>query len=133
MELLKGQNPESRYVQTIAPIVRAKKEAADWEGEMPKGSVALALKASADAIDGYLTESGLGVQIDRRWFAQYPLFGYLAQFLQVPYARLFQDKSETQLDEMLRAFAFKNCVENTTLTAVLKKHLVHGDGCRTAM
>ena len=62
MELLKGQNPESRYVQTIAPIVRAKKEAADWEGEMPKGSVARALKASADAIDGYLTESGLGVR-----------------------------------------------------------------------
>jgi hypothetical protein len=116
-------DPASEYVQTIAPILKAKKDAADWEGEMPKGSVAKALKNSADAIDAYLAQTNLKVQIDRRWFAQYTLFGYLAQFLQVPYANLFKDISEEKLDDMLSAFALKNCVENKTITKVLKKHL----------
>ena len=116
-------NPDSEYVQTIQPIMKAKQEAADWEGEMPKGSVAKAMKNSADAIDAYLAQTNLKVQIDRRWFAQYTLFGYLAQFLQVPYANLFKDKSEKELDEMLSAFALKNCVQNKIITKVLKKHL----------
>ena len=103
--------------------MKAKKESADWEGEMPKGSVAKALKNSADALDAYLAESSIKVQIDRRWFAQYTLFGYLAQFLQVPYANLFKEVSEEKLDDMLGAFALKNCVENKTITKVLKKHL----------
>jgi aryl-phospho-beta-D-glucosidase BglC (GH1 family) len=116
-------DPESEYAQKIAPIMKAKKDAADWEGEMPKGAVAKALKNSADAIDAYLAESNLNVQIERRWFAQYTLFGYLAQFLQVPYANLFKDMSEEKLDDMLSAFALKNCVENKAITKVLKKHL----------
>ena len=82
-----------------------------------------ALKNAADVVDAYLAESGLGVRIDRRWFAQYTLFGYLAQFLQVPYANLFKDVPEEKLDDMLSAFEWKNCVENTSLTAVLKKRL----------
>jgi hypothetical protein len=116
-------NPDSEYVQTIQPIMKAKQEAADWEGEMPKGSVAKAMKNSADAIDAYLAQSNLKVQIDRRWFAQYTLFGYLAQFLQVPYANLFKHKSEKELDEILSAFALKNCVQNKIITKVLEKHL----------
>jgi endoglucanase len=116
-------DPESEYARLITPIMKAKQEAADWEGEMPKGSVAKAMKNSADAIDVYLAQSNLKVQIDRRWFAQYTLFGYLAQFLQVPYANLFKNKSEKELDEMLSAFALKNCVQNKIITKVLKKHL----------
>ncbi len=116
-------NPESDYVRLIQPIMKAKKEAADWEGEMPRGEVAKALKNSADVIDAYLARSNLNVQIERRWFAQYSLFGYLAQFLQVPYANLFKDKSEKELDEMLSAFALKNCIQNKTITKVLTKHL----------
>ena len=48
-------DPDSEYVRLIRPIQKAKREAADWEGEMPKGSVARVLKNSADAIDTYLT------------------------------------------------------------------------------
>jgi aryl-phospho-beta-D-glucosidase BglC (GH1 family) len=116
-------DPDSGYVKTIQPILKAKKEAADWEGEMPAGSVARALKSSADAIDAYLTGAGFEVRIDRRWFAQYTLFAYLAQFLQVPYANLFNDMSEEKLDDLLGAFELKNCVENKVITKVLKKHL----------
>ena len=116
-------DPESEYVQTITPIMRAKKEAADWEGEMPTESVVRAMKQTADTIDSYVAKAGLAVQIDRRWFAQYALFGYLAQFLQVPYASLFQNKSEEKLDEMLSAFALKKCVPNKLLIETIRKHL----------
>lgn len=116
-------DPDSAFVRAISPIMKAKKEAADWEGEMPVGSVGHALKVSADTIDAYLTEAGLGVQIDRSWFAQYTLFAYLAQFLQVPYANIFKDKSEQELDEMLSAFELKNCVPNEKLLEVLRNHL----------
>jgi len=116
-------DPDSEYVKTIQPILKAKKESADWEGEMPAGSVAGALKNLADAIDAYLAESRLGVQIDHRWFAQYTLFGYMAQFLQVPYTNLFKDKTETQLDEILGAFELKNCIPNTPLIETLKNYL----------
>ena len=74
-------------------------------------------------MDAYLAEANLKVRIDRRWFAQYALFGYLAQFLQVPYANLFKDKSEKELDDMLSAFGLKNCIQNKTITNVLEKHL----------
>ena len=116
-------NPESEYVRTIAPILKAKQEAADWQGEMPEGAVARTLNSSADALDAYLAGSGLGVQIDRSWFGQYSLFGYLAQFLQVPYANLFKEMSEEKIDDLLSAFELENCIENQEITRVLKKHL----------
>ena len=115
-------DPESEYVKLFQPIMKVKKEAADWEGEMPKGYVAHSLKKYADAIDTCLTGSDLKVRIDRRWFAQYTLFGYLAQFLQVPYANLFKEKSEKDLDNMLSAFELKKCIENKIITKVLKEH-----------
>lgn len=116
-------NPESEYVKTIQPIIKAKREAADWESEMPVGAVALALKNTAGAIDAYLAQSSLNIRIDRRWFTQYILFGYLAQFLQVPYAHLFKDMPEEKLDDLLSAFELKNCVENMSITKVLQEHL----------
>jgi endoglucanase len=116
-------DPDSEYVKTIQPILKAKQEAADWEGEMPSSPVSEALKHTADVLDAYLTGARLGVQIDRRWFSQYILFGYLAQFLQVPYANLFKEKTETQLDEMLCAFQLKNCIPNTVVIEALKHHL----------
>jgi aryl-phospho-beta-D-glucosidase BglC (GH1 family) len=116
-------NPESEYIQSIAPILGAKRDAADWEGEMPKGAVARALKHTADTIDAYLSSANLGVTIDRRWFAQYALFGYLAQFLQVPYANLFKDRSETELDRLLQAFQLKNCVANQPVLETISKYL----------
>jgi len=115
--------PDSEYVKTIQPILKAKQEIADWEEEMPAGPASKALKNAADAIDACLTESRLGVQIDRRWFAQYALFGYLAQFLQVPYANLFKEITEERLEDMLSAFELKNCIENKFITAVLEKYL----------
>lgn len=115
-------DPESAFVRTIAPIMKLKEQAADWEGEMPQGKVAQALKATADAIDASLEGEGITRRIDRSWFAQYTLFGYLAQFLQVPYADLFRGKSEEQLDDLLSAFAFKNCVPNQPLLDVIRSH-----------
>lgn len=109
---------ESEYLQRIAPILKAKQLAADGEG----ASVGQKFRETAEAIDRALSELGISFTIERRRFAQFSLFGYLAQFLQVPYAHLFKDCSETEIDRMLSAFAFKNCIPNQPLVDVLKKH-----------
>jgi endoglucanase len=116
-------DPNSEYVKTIQPLIKAKHNVADWESEMPKSAVSQAMKSFVDAIDDYFMESGFDARIDRRWFAQYSLFGYLAQFLQVPYANLFKNLPEEKLDDMLNAFSLKNCIENKVITRVLKKHM----------
>jgi aryl-phospho-beta-D-glucosidase BglC (GH1 family) len=116
-------DPSSEYVQMIQPILNAKNMVADWEGEQPKGIVAGSLKSTADAVDEQLKLLGISYPIDRRWFAQYSLFGYLAQFLQIPYAYLFKDKSEEDIDRILSAFAIKNCIPNTLVINALKQQL----------
>jgi hypothetical protein len=116
-------DPHSEYVRTISPVLKARQALADWQDELPQSPATQAFKQAVDAIDDHLVESGLGSRVDRRWFAQFSLFGYLAQFLQVPYANLFENLSETQLDAMLQAFQLKNCILNEPLAAVLQKHL----------
>ena len=115
--------PYSDYLQVIAPILKAKQQLADWEGEQPVSPVALKMKDLADSIDASLQSLGLPTPIERNRFAQFSLFGYLAQFLQVPYAQRFKDCSEEQLDHLLQAFVLKNCVPNEPLIQVLKKHM----------
>jgi len=114
--------PESDYLRLIDPILKAKHQVADWEGEMPKEAVARQMKFTADTIDTALVELGITLPIERKRFAQYTLFSYLAQFLQVPYAQRFLDKSETEIDRLLQCFAFKNCIPNPGLVEVLRKH-----------
>jgi aryl-phospho-beta-D-glucosidase BglC (GH1 family) len=110
--------PDSEYLQRIAPILKAKHLAADGEG----ATIGKKLKEMGDTIDQALSELGIPFPIERQRFAQFSLFGYLAQFLQVPYAHLFKDCSETDLDRMLSAFAFKNCIPNQPVVDVLTKH-----------
>lgn len=110
--------PESEYLQRIAPILKAKRLVGDAED----GSVGQKFNETADAIDRLLTDLGIPFTIERRRFAQFSLFGYLAQFLQVPYAHLFKDCSEMDLDRMLSAFAFQNCIPNQPVVEVLRKH-----------
>jgi hypothetical protein len=110
--------PDSEYLQRIAPILKAKHLAADGEG----APIGKKLKEMGDTIDQALSELGIPFPIERQRFAQFSLFGYLAQFLQVPYAHLFKDCSETDLDRMLSAFAFKNCIPNQPVVDVLTKH-----------
>lgn len=115
-------NPESEYLKLTAPILKAKHQVADWEGEMPVAAAGQALKRAADTIDSELARLGIPFKMERRRFAQYTLFGYLAQFLQVPYAHLFKDLSETRLAELLDAFAFENCTPNPAVVDVLTRH-----------
>ena len=112
--------PDSEFLQRIAPILNAKRLVAEREG----GLVGRKFKETADAIDRAFAELGIDFPIERQRFAQFSLFGYLAQFLQVPYAHLFKDCTEADLDRMLSAFAFENCIPNQLVVDVLKKHFL---------
>lgn len=115
--------PDAEYLELIKPLLKAKHLVADWEGEMEQGAVARAMRSTADTIDEELGKLGISIKIERNRFTQFSLFGYLAQFLQVPFAHLFKHKSETEIDRMLQAFEFRNCVPNQELIDTLTKHL----------
>lgn len=119
-------SPEAEYLQRIAPILKARQQVADWEMEMPLAAVGRKLKELADTIDLNLAELGIPLPIERQRFAQYTLFGYLAHFLQVPYAHLFKNDSETDLDRLLQAFTFQRCQPNEAFITILRKHLQGG-------
>lgn len=114
--------PGCDYLRLIDPVLQAKHLLDDWDSPAPATPAAAQMKALADGIDSALAGLGLDARIERNRFGQFSLFGYLAQFLQVPYARLFKDLTEAQIDALLQAFAFKNCVPNRPLEEVLKKH-----------
>jgi aryl-phospho-beta-D-glucosidase BglC (GH1 family) len=113
---------DADYIKLIEPIIKAKHSVADWEMEMPKSDVSQALKATADAIDGELDRLGIPLRVERKRFAQFSLWGYLAQFLQVPYAQLFVGLSDVEIDHLLQAFKFEHCVPNESIVETLRKH-----------
>ena len=116
-------DPDCEYLRLIRPVMAAKHQVADWEMEMPVAPVGIKLKELADTVDAELQRLGLPVSIERQRFAQFSLFGYLAQLLQVPYAGLFKGLPEEKIDDLLSAFAFKKCRPNAAVTNVLQKHL----------
>jgi hypothetical protein len=43
--------------------------------------------------------------------------------MQFSYAKLFKGMSEDRIDQVMDSFAFKNCVKNSGLINVVKKHM----------
>jgi aryl-phospho-beta-D-glucosidase BglC (GH1 family) len=115
-------NPDSGYLKLIDPILKAKQQVGDWDRDKPGSPVGLNMKALADSIDAAFDNLGLGMAIERKRFAQFSLFGYLAHFLQVPYAKLFQGKSEEELDTLLQVFKLGNCVPNQPVIDTLRNY-----------
>jgi len=115
-------DPESTYLKVIDPILKAKNLVGDWNTDKPASPVGWKMKDLADTIDDSFGKLGLGMPIERKRFAQFSLFGYLAHFLQVPYAHLFKDQSERDLDRMLQVFKLENCIPNQPVMDTLKEH-----------
>lgn len=117
-------DPESDYMQMIAPIIEAKQQFnADFaskyrEAGKPQLIVYDMLRLMNDALPS-------GKVVDEKHhkaIAEQMLHNFFGILMQPAYARLFKDLSETRLDEILQAFAFENCVVHQGLNGVLKRH-----------
>jgi endoglucanase len=118
-------DPESEYMQRIAPILHAKGQLDTdaWLGWMPPSPARQMVRSLARFAEQTIQDPGIQPVANDRYLSQAALDNYMGLLLQPAYARVFKDLSETEIDRILQSFALKNCKPNAGLIAVLKKHL----------
>ncbi len=118
-------DPESDYMQRIAPILHAKRQLQcdAWIRWLPPSPALLAVRALARLAEETIADPEITPQANERYLAKAALDNYMGLLLQAPYARLFRDLSESEIDRSLQSFAFKNCKPNQGLIDILKKHM----------
>ncbi len=117
--------PDSAFMQQVAPLLEAKRElGADfWMGWLPTTPVREQVRALARSVEAALNDSSLDPLANETYLTQATLSGYVAQLMQPTFARRFAGMTETQLDTMLSAFAFENCIPHAALITVLRARL----------
>jgi endoglucanase len=118
--------PDSEYMQLIAPVLEAKRLLdVDffWSGWDPCTPARQPLRDLARYVAGVLDDAEIDPVFNERYLAQEAMSGYVAALMQPVYAKLFEDRSEDELDRVLSAFAFEDCRVNEGLVEVLRKHM----------
>jgi len=112
-------------MQTIRPVFTAKDalHADAWcafgpcEAEETLSQLAAVIKKHCD-------EPDLGAGSNQSALTRYVLAGYAAGLLQTPFARLFKNLSEAQIDETLSSFRLEHCIPKRNFINVLKKSMM---------
>ena len=119
-------DPESEYVQRIAPILKAKRALGLetwWSGGQKDQPFDEVLNKAIDYIEKTIGDPEIDHDANKVHMGQALLGGYVPSLMLPTFARLFKSMSENDLDRVLQSFAFKNCKIREDKTAVLKKHL----------
>ena len=80
-----------------------------WMSWLPSTPIKELSSKVAQLIDETVADPGLNIKANVRYLRQALLDGYTGALIQPAYARLFKGLSESQLDQTLQSFAFKNC------------------------
>jgi len=116
-------HPQSEYLKTIRPVLDAKdalRPDFGWLAGFPP-EVQMPVNAVCQQIEKHVP--GLDPAINRRYFTQAAIASYTGDQLQELFVRQFEDKSETEMDQILQSLKFENCVPHPKLTKVLKNRL----------
>jgi aryl-phospho-beta-D-glucosidase BglC (GH1 family) len=115
----------SRYIQTIAPVLEAKKNLATdfWMGWIPPTPVKQKVFELAHMIESVLEDEQIDPAANRTYLSQAALSGYTAGLMQGTYARLFDGMQKPDLDQILKSFAFDECIPHQALIDIVTKHL----------
>ncbi len=118
-------DPESSYMRLVQPLLEAKRRLNTdfWMSWLPTTPAKEMLGALARYAEEVIGDPAIKPRQNYRYMTQAALAGYAGGLMQAPFARLFKDLSETEIDEVLQAFAFKNCQPQDELVAVVKKHM----------
>jgi len=117
-------DPEAKYLQVMAPILKAKRELGvdSWlSAGLRTTVVGGTVRELADLIFESIGDPEIDPAANFRYLAQTALAGYTANLMQPAYAKQFKGLSETELDQVLQSFAFKNCRPRQDILNVLKK------------
>ena len=118
-------DPESAYMQLIQPLLRSKLELSTdfWMKWLPDNHA----KQLVRTLASYAIETIADPAIDplgvSKYMMQSVMSGFLGGLMQRPFAQLFKDMNETEIDHVLSAFAFKNCQRFDGLVEVVSRHM----------
>ena len=124
MALLKA-DPKSDYMELLAPVLKKKDQLNSHFGVswLPTNATMQKLHELADDIGALIDMPHVSPTASRKYLGQSVFSEFAAILLQPAYAECFKGMSTQRIDEVLSAFDFDNCVRNTGLIDVLKKHL----------
>ena len=117
-------DPESPYMQLVRPNLKAKAELDTdfWMGWLPSTPAKAKLSELARIIEATIDDPDIEPGANRRFLGQATFDHYVGGLLQPSYARLFKGLSESELDEALSSFAFRNCRPNAGLVRIVERH-----------
>jgi endoglucanase len=118
-------DPESEYMRVIEKPLKDKYTLYSdfWMRWLPPTDAVRAVENVAEIIEKTIADPELDQDANRTYLKQQVLSGYVGNYLQPFYARVFAGMSENDLDRVLQSFAFRNCRPNEGLVDVLKKNL----------
>jgi aryl-phospho-beta-D-glucosidase BglC (GH1 family) len=112
-------DPESDYMQTIRPVLAAKdalRTDFGWLAGYPQDVQDL-INQLSDKVLQFIP--GLDPATNRRYFSQAAMSTYTADQLQMLYAQQFSDKTEKQIDQILRSMRLEYCLQNKKLNLAI--------------
>ena len=115
---------EAKYKQVLAPILKAKRELGvdNWlSAGLPGTLVGGTISELAGLIEKSIGDTEIDSAANQRYLAQTALGGYTANLMQPAFAKQIKGLSETELDQVLQSFAFKNCRPHQDILNILKK------------
>ncbi len=118
-------DPESDYMQLVRHELEAKRllDTDQWMGWLPETPAKEMIRNLASYAKTVIGDEEIDVDAAYTYFKQRALSGFAGSLMQFSYAKLFQGMSEERIDRIMDSFAFRNCIKNTGLVSVVKKHM----------
>jgi endoglucanase len=118
-------DPESEYMQLIAPILQAKHQLHTdfWMGWLPSTPAKELVRDLARLVEQTVDDASIDPKANQRYLSQAALDCYVGGLIQPAYAKRFKGMSEAELDRVLQSFVFKNCKPHQGLIDVVKGHM----------
>lgn len=114
-------DPASPYLQTIQPLLRARRNFTTYgEPGAPPDSPAALLGRLEEWVNRTLTEWGSDLQVHSENFVMFIAFACISSIFQPAYARFFRDLPENEIDRILESFALRNCRPHAIVDQVIR-------------
>jgi endoglucanase len=118
-------DPESDYMQLVAPILEAKRllGADFWMRWLPSTPAREMIRDLARLAERTIGDPEIDREANQRHLTHAALASYVGALMQPAYAKRFKGLSEADIDRVLQSFAFRNCRPHQGLIDVFKKHM----------
>jgi aryl-phospho-beta-D-glucosidase BglC (GH1 family) len=117
-------DPASEYMQVTKPFMKNKEDLGTdfWFKGLPSSPAKRAIQQLSSIVQETLCDPDIDWNTNAIYLQQAVSSIFIGQVMQIPYAKLFKDMSEVELDRVLQSFALKNCLRNEGVIASVRKH-----------